>query len=91
MERRVVPIGAVVLTTFFGLLYALRGSIALIDRGEDPRWAQQVGWSLVMWWTCLPLLPPLAALVRRSRLAGQQRLAGGARIPLRGKCISTAK
>jgi len=65
MERRVVPIGAVVLTTFFGLLYALRGSIALIDRGEDPRWAQQVGWSLVMWWTCLPLLPPLAALVRR--------------------------
>ena len=36
IERRVVPIGAVVLTTFFGLLYALRGSIALIDRGEDP-------------------------------------------------------
>ncbi|MES3035628.1 MAG: histidine kinase [Gemmatimonadota bacterium] len=64
MERRVVPVGAVVLTTFFALLYALRGSIALIDRGEDPRWAQQVGWSLAMWWTCLPLLPPLAALVR---------------------------
>jgi two-component system, LytTR family, sensor kinase len=65
MERRVVPVGAVVLTTFFALLYALRGSIAAIDRGEDPRWAQQVGWSLAMWWTCLPFLPPLAALVRR--------------------------
>jgi signal transduction histidine kinase len=65
MERRVVPVGAVVLTTFFALLYALRGSIAALDRGEDPRWAQQVGWSLAMWWTCLPLLPPLAALVRR--------------------------
>lgn len=65
MERRIVPVGAVVLTTFFALLYALRGSIAAIDRGEDPRWAQQVGWSLAMWWTCLPLLPPLAALVRR--------------------------
>ena len=60
-----MPVGAVVLTTFFALLYALRGSIAAIDRGEDPRWAQQVGWSLAMWWTCLPLLPPLAALVRR--------------------------
>lgn len=65
LERRVVPIGAVVLTTFFALLYALRGSISAIDRGEDPRWAQQVWWSLAMWWTCLPLLPPLAALVRR--------------------------
>jgi signal transduction histidine kinase len=65
MERRIVPVGAVVLTTFFALLYALRGSIAAIDRGEDPRWTQQVGWSLAMWWTCLPLLPPLAALVRR--------------------------
>jgi signal transduction histidine kinase len=65
MERRLVPVGAVVLTTFFALLYALRGSIAAIDRGEDPRWAQQIGWSLVVWWTCLPLLPPLAALVRR--------------------------
>lgn len=65
MERRVVPVGAVVLTTFFALLYALRGSIALLDRGEDPRWAQQIGWSLAMWWTCLPLLPPLAVLVRR--------------------------
>ena len=51
MERRVVPVGAVVLTTFFALLYALRGSIAALDRGEDPRWAQQVGWSLAMWWT----------------------------------------
>ena len=65
MERRIVPVGAVVLTTFFALLYALRGSIAAIDRGEDPRWAQQVVWSLAMWWTCLPFLPPLAALVRR--------------------------
>jgi hypothetical protein len=65
MDRRVVPVGAVVLTTFFALLYALRGSIASIDRGEDPRWAQQVGWSLAMWWTCLPFLPPLAFLVRR--------------------------
>lgn len=65
MERRVVPVGAVVLTTFFALLYALRGGIAAIDRGEDPQWAQQVVWSLAMWWTCLPLLPPLAALVRR--------------------------
>lgn len=65
MERRIVPVGAVVLTTFFALLYALRGSIALVDRGEDPRWAQQIGWSLVTWWTCLPMLPPLAALVRR--------------------------
>lgn len=65
MARRVVPVGAVVLTTFFALLYALRGSIAAIDRGEDPRWAQQVGVSLAMWWTCLPLLPPLAVLVRR--------------------------
>lgn len=64
-DRRIVPVGAVVLTTFFALLYALRGSIALIDRGEDPRWAQQIGWSLAMWWTCLPFLPPLAALVRR--------------------------
>ncbi len=60
-----MPVGAVVLTTFFAVLYALRGSIAAIDRGEDPRWAQQLGWSLAMWWTCLPLLPPLAALVRR--------------------------
>ena len=65
MERRIVPVGAVVLTTFFALLYALRGGIAAIDRGEDPRWAQQVVWSLAMWWTCLPFLPPLAALVRR--------------------------
>ncbi|GLC24862.1 sensor histidine kinase [Roseisolibacter agri] len=65
MERRLVPVGAVVLTTFFALLYALRGGITAIDRGEDPRWAQQVVWSLAMWWTCLPLLPPLAALVRR--------------------------
>src|SRR5688500_17163794 len=65
MERRVVPVGAVVLTTFFALLYALRGGIAAIDRGEDPRWAQQAVWSLAMWWTCLPVLPPLAALVRR--------------------------
>lgn len=65
VDRRIVPVGAVVLTTFFALLYALRGGISAIDRGEDPRWAQQVGWSLAMWWTCLPLLPPLAALVRR--------------------------
>lgn len=65
MERRIVPVGAVVLTTFFALLYALRGSIAAIDRGEDPRWLEQIVWSLAMWWTCLPLLPPLAALVRR--------------------------
>jgi signal transduction histidine kinase len=65
MERRIVPVGAVVLTTFFALVYALRGSIAALDRGEDPRWAEQIGWSLAMWWTCLPLLPPLAALVRR--------------------------
>lgn len=65
MDRRVVPVGAVVLTTFFAVLYALRGSIAALDRGEDPRWAQQVGWSLVVWWTCLPFMPPLAALVRR--------------------------
>lgn len=65
MERRIVPVGAVVLTTFFALLYGLRGSIAAIDRGEDPHWAQQLGWSLAMWWACLPLLPLLAALVRR--------------------------
>ena len=65
LERRIVPVGAVVLTTFFALLYALRGGIAAIDRGEDPRWAYQVVWSLAMWWTCLPFLPPLAALVRR--------------------------
>ncbi len=65
LERRVVPVGAILLTTFFALLYALRGSIAAIDRGEDPRWSQQIGVSLVTWWTCLPLLPPLAALVRR--------------------------
>ncbi len=65
MERRIVPVGAVVLTTFFALLYALRGSISAIDRGEDPQWAQQIVWSLAMWWTCLPLLPPLALLVRR--------------------------
>ncbi len=65
MERRIVPVGAVVLTTFFALLYGLRGSIAALDRGEDPRWAQQLWWSLAMWWACLPLLPPLAALVRR--------------------------
>lgn len=65
IERRLVPVGAVVLTTFFALVYALRGSIAALDRGEDPRWAEQIGWSLAMWWTCLPLLPPLAALVRR--------------------------
>ncbi len=65
MERRIVPVGAVVLTTFFALLYALRGSIANLDRGEDPRWVEQIVWSLAMWWTCLPLLPPLAALVRR--------------------------
>ena len=60
-----MPVGAVVLTTFFALLYALRGSIANLDRGEDPRWVEQLVWSLAMWWTCLPLLPPLAALVRR--------------------------
>ena len=65
MDRRLVPIGAFVLTTFFALLYGLRGSIAAIDRGEDPRWLQQLWWSLAMWWTCLPLLPPLAVLVRR--------------------------
>lgn len=65
LERRLVPVGAVALTTFFALLYGLRGSIAALDLGEDPRWMQQLWWSLVMWWTCLPLLPPLAALVRR--------------------------
>ena len=65
LERRIVPVGAVVLTTFFALLYALRGSIGFLDRGEDPRWAEQVVWSLAMWWTCLPFLPPLAALVKR--------------------------
>lgn len=65
IERYIVPVGAVVLTTFFAILFALRGSIAAIDRGEDPQWSQQLGWSLAMWWTCLPLLPPLAALVRR--------------------------
>jgi two-component system, LytTR family, sensor kinase len=65
LERRIVPVGAVVLTTFFALLYALRGSIGFLDRGEDPRWAEQVLWSLAMWWTCLPFLPPLAALVKR--------------------------
>jgi len=65
LERRIVPLGAVLLTTFFALLYALRGSIAFLDRGEDPRWAEQVVWSLAMWWTCLPFLPPLAALVQR--------------------------
>lgn len=65
MDRRVVPVGAIVLTTFFALLYGLRGSISAIDRGEDPRWAQQLWWSLVMWFTCLPMLPPLMALVRR--------------------------
>ncbi len=64
-ERLVVPIGAVVLTTFFALLYALRGGITLLDAGADPRWSWQVGWSLAMWWTCLPFLPPLAWLVRR--------------------------
>lgn len=60
-----MPVGAVVLTTFFAILYAVRSSIALIDRGDDPRWAQQMVWSLAMWWTCLPFLPPLALLVRR--------------------------
>lgn len=65
VERYIVPVGAVVLTTFFAILFALRGSIASIDRGEEPEWTQQLGWSLAMWWTCLPLLPPLAALVRR--------------------------
>lgn len=65
VERRLVPLGAVVLTTFFALLYGLRGGIAAVDRGEDARWAQQLWWSLMMWWTCLPLLPPLAVLVRR--------------------------
>lgn len=64
-ERRIVPVGAVVLTTFFAVLYALRGSIAALDRGEEARWLQQIGSSLVVWWTCLPLLPPLAFLVRR--------------------------
>ena len=92
MERRVVPVGAVVLTTFFALLYALRGSIALLDRGEDPRWAQQVGWSLAMWWTCLPFLPPLAALVRRFPVgrprpvrAGDHRLFRGHEQPRPGE------
>lgn len=64
-ERFIVPVGAVVLTTFFAVLFALRGSMAAIDRGENPAWAQQLVWSLAMWWTCLPLLPPLVALVRR--------------------------
>lgn len=64
-ERLMVPVGAVVLTTFFALLYALRGGITLIDAGADPRWTWQLGWSLAMWWTCLPFLPPLAWLVRR--------------------------
>mgnify|MGYP006194699683 CR=1 FL=1 len=74
MERRVVPVGAVVLTTFFALLYALRGSIAAIDRGEDPRWAQQVVWSLAMWWTCLPLLPPLAGVMNGTTEGGVDEL-----------------
>lgn len=69
-ERLIVPVGAVVLTTFFALLYALRGGITLIDVGADPRWSWQVGWSLAMWWTCLPFLPPLAWLVRRYPVGG---------------------
>jgi signal transduction histidine kinase len=64
VERRIVPVGAVVLTTFFALLYALRGGIAALDRGEDPQWARQVVLSLAAWWACIPLLPPLAWMVR---------------------------
>ena len=51
VERRIVPVGAVILTTFFALLYALRGGIAALDRGEDPQWARQVVLSLAAWWT----------------------------------------
>ena len=85
--RRIVPVGAVVLTTFFALLYGLRGSIAALDRGEAPRWAQQVGWSLAMWWTCLPLLPPLAALARRFPL-GRPRPWRNAGVLLLGTCAA---
>jgi signal transduction histidine kinase len=63
-ERAYVAAGAFALTTFFALLYALRGGIAALDRGEPVVWSQQVVVSLAVWWTCLPLLPFLAWLVR---------------------------
>lgn len=67
-ERWYLAIAAILLTTFFALLYALRGGITLLDRGQSVVWSDQVIASLLVWWTCLPLLPALAWLVRHSPL-----------------------
>ena len=73
-ERAVLPVGAFVLLTTFALLYALRGGIAALDRGDAVVWKDQVLVSLAVWWTCLPLLPFLAWLVRVAPLGRSHRL-----------------
>lgn len=66
------------LTTFFALLYALRGGVAALDRGETVDWGEQVFVSLVVWWACLPLWPLLAWLVRIAPLGREHLLRNGA-------------
>lgn len=84
MPERLVLIGAaVVLTTFFALLYALRGGIAALDRGESVVWRDQVIVSLAVWWACLPLWPVLAWLVRIAPL-GREHLLRNALVLLGG-------
>lgn len=71
-ERWAWASGAVGLATFFALLYALRSGLTAIHAGESFDWGQQLVYWLAVWWTCLPLLPMLAWLVRVAPLGGQR-------------------
>lgn len=73
-SRTIVVVGAIALTTFFALLYALRAGIASQDRGEAVAWGEQIWTSVVIWWSCLPLVPAMAWLVRTVPVVGQRWL-----------------
>lgn len=82
-ERLVMAASAFLLITFFALLYALRGGIAALDRGEAVVWSEQVAVSLAVWWACLPLLPLLGLLVKAAPI-GRANLAQNSVILLAG-------
>lgn len=86
-ERLITAIAAFLLITFFALLYALRGGIAALDRGEPVVWSEQVAVSLAVWWTCLPLLPLLGLLVRVAPI-GRSNLAKNSVILLAGTLVA---
>jgi two-component system, LytTR family, sensor kinase len=86
-ERLALTASAFALITFFALLYALRGGIAALDRGDHVNWRDQVVVSLAVWWTCLPLIPFLAWLVRAFPLE-HPRLAGHAALQIGGTLLA---